>query len=1024
MRDIDDRAPVQTGRDPIRVLLVDDMPDVLELTKTFLGRVDERFDIVTETSADAGLTRLTDDAVDCVVSDYNMPGMNGLEFLEVVRERDPERPFILFTGRGSEEVASDAISAGVTDYLQKGTGHQQYELLANRILNGVARHRAELRMQEHERISTVVRRVNQVLVRASSTDTLEQEVCKLISHSEPYLFAWIGSVDSDAQTLVPRAAGERDAGYLDEVTLKIDDSPEGRGPAGRSVRNQTVQVAQNIREDPSFEPWCEQALARGFRSVAAVPLVYQDELYGVLKIYSGQAYAFDESEQELLAEVGADIAHALHSLKLRDELQESEARFKELAENISEVVWMRDAETGETVYVNPTYETVWGRPVETAYERPNSFTEAIHPDDRARVVAAASRQAQGAYDEEYRIKRPDGTVRWIRDQAVPVPDGSEKVSRIVGVATDITAQRERQETIDRERHRYEQILKTVPGCIVQIDADGQFVFANDSAIEILGRSEAEISTLTYNDPTWRLTEPDGTPVSDEALPFRTVRDTGEPVFGEEKAIEWPDGTRRTLSVNGAPILSDDGAVESCVFTLTDVTNRRERERELRSFKKAVDHAGNSIYLTTVDGTIEYVNPAFEVETGYTSAEAVGNTPSILKSGEYADEFYADLWGTILDGQVWSGEIVNKHKNGSQYVINQTIAPIQNESGGIERFVSVTIDVTDAREREVKLTESERLFRAVFERAFDAMLIANDEGEYTDVNPAACELLGVSRDELIGCTPVDFAAPGYDVERAWEAFLQSDRDRGLFPLQRSDGTEILVEFAATPRILPGRHLSVLRDVTELHDSKQQLERQRNKIHVLNRVLRHDIRNDANVILGYAELLKEGETNSEEAADAILNRANDLVRLSDQARGIETLSSEEPAGKPVDVASRLREIVDQYAADYPDADIRFEGPESVLARAIGLIDSAFDNLLENALEHSDRSNPVVTVRVADHIDSSPDVVSIEVEDDGPGIPSPALEVIETGDETPLEHAHGLGLWLVSWIVSESDGSVEFE
>lgn len=1014
----------ESGLDCVRVLLVDDKPDVLELTKTFLGRADDRLEIITETSADVGLARLAGGDIDCVVSDYNMPGMNGLEFLERVRMRDPESPFILFTGRGSEEVASDAIVAGVTDYLQKGTGREQYELLANRITNSVAGHRAQLRMREHERISTVVRLLDRALVRASSADTLEQEVCELISHSEPYQFAWIGSVDPDAQTLVPRAAAERDAEYLDEITIRTDDSREGQGPGGRSVNTRTVEVAQNIADDPSFETWREQALARGFRSVAAVPLVYQDDLYGVLKIYSGQPYAFDDSEQQLLAEVGADIAHALHSLKLREELRESETRFRELAENVSEVVWMRDTDTGDTVYVNPAYETVWGRPAETAYENPNSFAEAIHADDRDRVLAAVEGQAQGEYDEEYRIERPDGTVRWIRDRAVPIHDESGGMYRIVGIATDITTLRRRQDEIDQERYRYKQVLKTVPGCVVQLDADGRFTFATDRVIEVLGRDEDEVSALTYNDPTWRLTDLDGDPIPDEELPFRTVRDTGAPVFNEEHAIKWPDGSRRILSVNGAPILSDDGTVESCVFTLADVTNRKEGERELRSFKEAVDHAENSIYLTTAEGIIEYVNPAFESETGYTGAEAVGKAPSILTSGEHTDAFYADLWQTILNGDVWSGEIINQHKNGSQYVVNQTIAPITNETGGVERFVAVTIEVTDAREREAALVESERLFRAVFERAFDAMLIANDQGEYTDVNPAACELFGASRDELIGRTPLDFAAPGYDVETAWETFLRSNRDWGLFPMRRPDGTDLLVEFAATPHILPNRHLSVLRDVTELHEARRRLERHRSKLHVLNRILRHDIRNDANVILGYAELLKEGTTDSEEAADAIQTRANDLVRLSEQARGIEALSSEETTGKRIDVASRLRAFVEQYAVDYPDADIRFEGPESAPARALGLIDSAFDNLIENALAHSDRSEPIVRVRVTDDLDSSPDTVSIEIEDDGPGIPSSTLDVIESGDETPLEHTHGLGLWLVSWVISESDGSVEFE
>ena len=135
-----DYHPVVT--EPIRVLHVDDDPEFGSLTQTCLPRESDRFTVETVTSADAALDRLSED-IDCVVSDYDMPGTDGLEFLEAVREDYPDLPFILFTGKGSEEVASDAISAGVTDYLQKQAGTDQFELLSNRLLNAVDRYTAE-----------------------------------------------------------------------------------------------------------------------------------------------------------------------------------------------------------------------------------------------------------------------------------------------------------------------------------------------------------------------------------------------------------------------------------------------------------------------------------------------------------------------------------------------------------------------------------------------------------------------------------------------------------------------------------------------------------------------------------------------------------------------------------------------------------------------------------------------------------------------------------------------------------------
>lgn len=127
----------------IRILHVDDDPAFGDLVKAFLERERESFEVITEERASDGLARLESDSIDCIVSDYNMPEQKGLEFLELVRASYPDMPFILFTGKGSEEIASEAISRGVTDYLQKGGGADQYEVLGNRIQNSVQSYRTE-----------------------------------------------------------------------------------------------------------------------------------------------------------------------------------------------------------------------------------------------------------------------------------------------------------------------------------------------------------------------------------------------------------------------------------------------------------------------------------------------------------------------------------------------------------------------------------------------------------------------------------------------------------------------------------------------------------------------------------------------------------------------------------------------------------------------------------------------------------------------------------------------------------------
>jgi PAS domain S-box-containing protein len=144
----------------IRVLLVDDQPSMADLTATYLERVSDDISVSIEESAEDGLARFRDESFDCVVSDYEMPESDGLEFLSDVRRLEPNLPFVLFTGKGSEEIASEAISAGVTDYLQKGSGSERYEVLANRVENAVAQHRAQREAREAtEQMRRMYRRI-------------------------------------------------------------------------------------------------------------------------------------------------------------------------------------------------------------------------------------------------------------------------------------------------------------------------------------------------------------------------------------------------------------------------------------------------------------------------------------------------------------------------------------------------------------------------------------------------------------------------------------------------------------------------------------------------------------------------------------------------------------------------------------------------------------------------------------------------------------------------------------------------
>ncbi len=158
----------------IHILHVDDNTKFTKVTETFLNEVDNPFRVYSETDPTDGFEYLLANDVDCVVSDQDMPGSTGIEFFEKVREEYPDLPFILYTGRGSEEIASKAIRAGVTDYLQKGSGNDNYELLANRVSNAVEQARTR---REAERTRTqmraIVENTNDAVVIIDSTSTIQ-----------------------------------------------------------------------------------------------------------------------------------------------------------------------------------------------------------------------------------------------------------------------------------------------------------------------------------------------------------------------------------------------------------------------------------------------------------------------------------------------------------------------------------------------------------------------------------------------------------------------------------------------------------------------------------------------------------------------------------------------------------------------------------------------------------------------------------------------------------------------------------
>ncbi|WP_135830301.1 response regulator [Halorussus halobius] len=313
-----------SGANP-RVLHVEDNDFFARVTASVLG--DEYdIDVVRAADGDAALGALERERFDCIVSDYRMPGMDGLELFDAVRDAGRELPFILLTGGGNERIASEAITAGVTDYLTKSDDEKQFAMLANRIDNAITRHRTERLAERQIVVNDLLWDVSQSVRRSSSREAIHRTVCDRLADSQPYALAWIGEVRESTATVRPKATAGVDRRYLDAVALDDDRTGRDRAAVRDAVRTRSVRVELDPDLGEAFDADSDGSADR--YAVAAVPLAYEGGDYGVLSVWSDARYAFGETERRVLSKFGTGITSAIDSVRTRKELVRREQRLQ------------------------------------------------------------------------------------------------------------------------------------------------------------------------------------------------------------------------------------------------------------------------------------------------------------------------------------------------------------------------------------------------------------------------------------------------------------------------------------------------------------------------------------------------------------------------------------------------------------------------------------------------------------------------------------------------------------------------
>ncbi len=266
----------------------------------------------------------------------------------------------------------------------------------------------------------------------------------------------------------------------------------------------------------------------------------------------------------------------------RNELRDSEERFRQIAENIREVFWVRDVAEDRITFISPMYEELFGRSRAGLYANSRAFLDAVHVDDRARVETAVARQRDGTpTDERYRVIRPDGSMRWIRSRAFLVREPGGSIARVVGVAEDITEAQHQladirlaETALRSSEERWRSVFENSAIGIVLADPSGTFVEANRAFQELVGYTNEELKTLNYVD------------ITHDADIGRGAEVIGQLVSGTkrevqiEKRYRHKDGRFIWVRATGTVIPASDRSPRYLLGLVEDVTDRKIAEQEL------------------------------------------------------------------------------------------------------------------------------------------------------------------------------------------------------------------------------------------------------------------------------------------------------------------------------------------------------------------------------------------------------------------------------------------------------------
>lgn len=781
-----------------------------------------------------------------------------------------------------------------------------FNALAKRLSNIMERRITERALNRANHALRMISQLNQSLIRIHNEAQLFQEACRIIVEIGGYRMAWIGIAEHDAiKSVRPIASFGVEDDYLQRAAISWADVERGRGPTGTAIREARTVFIQHIQTNQIFSPWRESALQRGYGSCIALPLRDEDQqTFGSLNIYAYEADAFDDAEIKLLEELASDLDYGIKNLRMQQKLQDQHTFLQAIIEYAPDAIELADAQTLRFIEVNAASCQLLGY---TRAERLQQTVPDIQPFMAPEILAKVTQDIleTGNANFETRHLCKDSSIIDVRVSVRRLYLNNR--AYFLAIWRDITAEK----IVYSKLQQLSQVVEQSPNPILITNLNCQIEYVNDAMLSYVGYSREKLIGQMPNifksgkTPTKTYQKMWENLLNGKSWQGEFINRTG---YGDEK-IE---------SATIIPLRQVDGQITQYAAIKEDITARKHQEAELHKLFMAVEQSPESIVITDLAAHIEYVNQSFVRATGYTREEALGQNPRILQSGHTLQKTYDEMWAKLSQGEPWRGELINRRKNGEEYIEFAIIAPVRQESGNVTHYLAIKEDITEKKrindelehyrkhlEELVEIRTSElnnaiKEQNALFEVASAGIVLLNNR-IIVRCNQRLDEIFGYEYGELLGkstrcwyITDDDFNLIGIEL---YQQLKLGKIDMRKMQFQRKDGTRFWCRIssrAVNPDDLNQGIVVILDDISIEQAALEELNRARALAESTAKMksdflanMSHEIRTPMNVIIGMSHLMFKTELapnqqdylkKIQSSSQHLLGIINDILDLS--------------------------------------------------------------------------------------------------------------------------------------------------